>query len=115
MASKLVTVKASVLAHDDEIDGLGTVDTMSKTPKNYLVVHFTDGTTRIYHPDQEVNIWVPPPGDWDYFEMPIAIMTECGKRADDYDQPGTLTVNGHYHYLNGYCNNEPPYEMGGPT
>jgi hypothetical protein len=43
------------------------------------------------------------------------VMTECGKRVDDFD-PGHLTVNGHYHYyLNGTCDTEPPYEEGGPA
>ena len=43
------------------------------------------------------------------------VMTECGKRDDDYDAPGKLTVNGHYHYADGACDTEPPYEMGGPA
>jgi hypothetical protein len=51
---------------------------------------------------------------WTVEAVTVTIMTECGKRSDDYDQ-GTYRVNGHYHYVNGACDDEPPYEMGGPA
>lgn len=56
---------------------------------------------------------VGPASDEPPFPEPV-VMTECGKRADDYDK-GALTVNGHYHYGGGQCDTEPPYEMGGPA
>lgn len=48
-------------------------------------------------------------------ESATPAVTECGKRADDYDKPGDRTVNSHYHYADGACDNEPPYSMGGPA
>ena len=40
-------------------------------------------------------------------------MTECGARADATKEDGT--VNGHYHYMDGACDDEPTYAQGGPA
>lgn len=40
-------------------------------------------------------------------------VTECGEIMTDTAADGT--VNGHYHYQSGACDNEPTYAMGGPA
>ena len=40
-------------------------------------------------------------------------ITECGARIWQEMPDGTL--NGHFHYVSGECDNEPSYEMGGPA
>jgi hypothetical protein len=81
----------------------------------------------------DAKILRPAPGPWGNFckscfdsfgcrlglgfgqALMLPVMTECGKRADAYDAPGELTINGHYHYRDGACDTEPPYSMGGPA